>query len=115
MLREMQKWFPRLLLIPSPPSSFNQTVNHLTVSYGFIEVPNCNVKVQGFINRVQDRLHSNVLSVYQSCLCLVLEAKMNGCWKNLLVTHRRFILNVQNLEAITNIAWSHLAFCHVLI
>lgn len=43
----------------------------------------------------------------------VLEAKMNGCWKNLLVTHRRFILNVENLEAITNIVWSHLAFCHV--
>lgn len=28
------------------------------------------MKVQGFINRVQDRLHSNVLSVYRSCLGL---------------------------------------------
>lgn len=63
MLREMQKWLPRLLLIPSPPSSFNQTVNLLSVSYGFVAVPNCTTKVQGFANRVQDRLHTNTSTV----------------------------------------------------
>ena len=81
MLREMQKWFPRLLLIPSPPSSFNQTVNHRTVSYGFIAAPNCTAKVQGFANRVQDRLHSKQL-IKEVFICIFL-AEINGCFKNL--------------------------------
>lgn len=83
MLREMQKLFPRLLLIPSPPSSFNQTVNHLTVRYGFIAAP----------NRTRTRLYkqssgwTEFTQEPESCSSAVVEANI----KNLQMTHTQNI------------------------
>lgn len=72
MLREMQKRFLRLLLIPSPPSSFNQTVNHLSVSSGFIAVTNYRSEVQDLKNKVQERLPLTV-KVYRGAVLFFFE------------------------------------------
>lgn len=109
VLREMQQWFPRLLLIPSPPSSFNQTVNHLTVSYGSVAVPNCNVKVQGYINRLQDGL---IQTFYQfiKAVCLVLEARVKNVSEEFASDTKSWMCRIWRLQLI----WLSLSCVHLI-